>query len=193
MKILTLAFIFCGYIAMGQALSSEHHFDKIDWTMTLPKDFSITTPENTVSDTAERYPTQENMKRKFVENLRIFKRRFTILSINYFNFKDENRRITNKNLKKRFDNYNVTRLEQAMTEDAKFIDSASSIQMFAGVQFYKLKVDLMKGSEIYHYEFYGSLHNGYYLDMDLLYKNESGKNDVINMLNNSKFGKMKLN
>lgn len=193
MKLLTLVFIFCGYVVVGQPLSSEHHFDKIDWTMTLPKDFYITTPENTLSDTAEKYLTQENMQRKFVENLRIFKRRFTSLSINYFNFKDENRRITNKNLKEKFDKYNVTRLAQAVTGDAKVIDSASSIQMFAGVQFYKLKVNLMRGSEIYHYEFFGSLRNGYYIDVDLLYKNESGRNDVINMLNNSKFGKMKSN
>jgi hypothetical protein len=190
MKIFLVIILLVIQTAYGQILSREHHFDKIGWTMTLPVDFYITTPGNIVSDTAEKYLTQENMQRKFVENLRVFKRRFTMISINYFNFKDENRRITIENLKERFDKYNVTRLAQAMTDDAKVIDSAGSIQIFAGVQFYKLKVNLMKGSEIYHYEFFGSLRNGYYIDVDLLYKNESGRNDVLNMLNNSKFGKM---
>jgi len=189
MKLLVVTILFVFQAAYGQTLSRDHHFDKIGWTMTLPPDFYITTPGKTKDNSNEKYITHENYKNKFGENLLIFQRRSTMASFNYYNFKEENLRITNKNLNSGFEKIQATHIAASIANGFKILDSVRTTQTFDGVLFYELTMNVSLNGDPRHLIFLGGFRKGYYIEINIGYKNESGEADVFNMLKNSKFDK----
>ncbi len=190
MKLFLLCFLIFTQNAFGQTLSKNHHFDKINWTMTLPPEFVITTPEKPKDSSGEEFITNGNIQQKYKQNMVIFNRRFSEITFNYYNFKEGHpNKVTSENLDKFFSQRKADYLEIYSPHITKLLDSATSVEIIAGVKFNKFKMDVLDKDVKWHIVVLGALHNGYYIDIEYSYKNESGGIDISNMLKGSKFGK----